>query len=248
MTFSGQPDGAAVFLTSFLADLWHALGLALGLSPDLPDRLLSFAHPGWVALAVAFLAGVSLMVADCVLLFANRVRPRRFVAGLLLNGLLHPLSQAVLAAALWLVATVIFQTRQSLVLTIWCVWLSSAPLLFGFLGMAGVLGDYPRWVVQGWSWLIILVVLGAGLNLAWWEAVLTVALGWLLVKLAKTLLDEPLGVASDWLWHAVTGGSLGMSLRTQRELRSGQLERETVMQLSRAIGDQLAGLRETKQE
>jgi len=232
----------AIVLAGFLADLWHALGLAFRVSPDLPQVVLSYAHPGWLALTVAFLAGVSLMIGDSVLLFANRVRPGGFIAGLFLNGCLHPFSQAVLAAALWLVAAVFFQARQPLVVTIWILWLSSAPLLFGFLGMAGTLGDYPRWVMQSWGWLIILVAIRAGMYLAWWEAAVTVALGWLLVKSVRVLLGESLGAASDRLWHAVTGSSLGMSLRTQRELRSGQLERETVMRLSRAVGDQLAGL------
>jgi hypothetical protein len=231
---------AALF--GFLSNLWHVIGLALRVSPDLPQTLLAYPHPGWLALAVAFLAGLSLMVADSVILFANRVRPPRFVAGLILNGILYALGLIVYAAALWLVAMLLFRARQPLELAVLIFWLGSAPLIFGFLGMAGTLGDYPRWVLQGWSWLIVLVAVRAGFHLALWQALACIVLGWLLVKLFKVVSDEPLGALNDRVWRLVTGGSLGMSLRAQRELRSGKIERETVMRLSRTVAEQLAVL------
>lgn len=235
-------------LLGFLSNLWHVLGLALRVSPDLPQALLSYLHPGRLTLTVAFLAGVSLMVADSVILFANRVRPLRFIAGLILNGILYALGLIVYAAAVWLVATLLFPAQQSLDLAIWIFWLASVPLIFGFLGMAGTLGDYPRWFLQGWSWLIVLVAVRVGFHLALWQAFACIVLGWLLVRLFKVVLDEPLGAVVDRLWCLVTGGNLGMSLRTQRELRSGQLERETVMRLSRSVGERLAGLQRASEE
>ncbi len=229
-------------LPGFLSNLWHIIGLALRFSPDLPEVLLSYLHPGRLALAVAFLSGVSLMVADSVILFANRVRPSRFIAGLILNGILYPLGLAVYAGATWLVATLFFPVQPSLELAVWLFWLASAPLIFGFLGMAGTLGDYPRWFLQGWSALIALAVVRAGFGLALWQALVCVVLGWLSVKLLKVVVDGPLGAVIDRLWQLVTGGALGMNLRAQRELRSGRLERETVMRLSRTMGDRLARL------
>jgi hypothetical protein len=232
----------------FLSNLLHAIGLALRMSPDLPGTLLAYPHLGWLALAVAFLAGVSLMVADSVILFANHVRPRRFVAGLILNGILYALGLIVYAAAVWLVATLLFRARQPLELVVAIFWIGSAPLVFGFLGMAGTLGDYPRWFLQGWSWLIVLVAVRVGFHLALWQAVACIVLSWLLVKQLKVVLEEPLGAVIDRLWRLVAGGNLGMSLRTQRELRSGQIERETVMRLSRSVGEQLAGLQRASEE
>lgn len=235
-------------LFEFLSNLWHVIGLALRVSPDLPRAVLSYPRPGWLTLTVAFLAGVSLTIADSVILFANRVRPPRFVAGLILGGILHTLGLVVYAVAVWLVSMLLFSARQPLDLAVAIFWLGSAPLIFGFLGMAGTLGDYPRWFLQGWSWLIVLVAVRTGFGLALWQAFVCVVLGWLLVKLLSVAVDEPLGALIDRLWRAVTGGSLGMSLRAQRELRSGQLERETVMRLSRSVGEQLARLQGAKLE
>src|SRR5512136_1302112 len=156
-------------MNQLLSDLFQVISLALRFTPELAQAVLAYPHPGALALGVAMLAGASVLVGDSVVLFANRVRPSRFVAGLALNGILFALSLAVEGLTIWLVARYLFGAQQPLGLAILIVFLGSAPLVFGFFIMAATLGPPVGRLLRIWSWLIVVLAVRDGFQLALWE-------------------------------------------------------------------------------
>jgi hypothetical protein len=223
-------------MNQILSHLFQVIGLALRFTPDLAQAVLAYAHPGMLALGVAMLAGISVLIGDSVVLFANHVRPTRFAAGLALNAVLFALSLAVEGLTIWLVARYVFGARQPLGLAVLIAFLGSAPLVFGFFIMAATLGPHVGRLLRLWSWLIIVLAVRDGFNLALWEALVCVVLAQLLIWGINIAFRRPLGAVNDGVWRAVTQASLGMSPEAQQKLRTGEMEREMVLRLSQPLG------------
>src|SRR6187397_3344124 len=83
------------------------------------------------ALWIAFLGGVSLMLGQSVVLFANRVSRRRFAACLAVAGLVYVAGLAVWGVSIWLSAR-IFGIDIPTGAIAFAVCVGQAPLLFGF--------------------------------------------------------------------------------------------------------------------
>jgi hypothetical protein len=63
----------------------------------------------------------------------------------------------------------------------------------------------------------------------------------LLVELLSVAFGQPLDRISAWLWRTATGASIGMSVRGQRSLRTGEIQRSTILSFSTALSAQLFG-------
>jgi hypothetical protein len=196
---------------------------------------------GWLALTIALLAGISQAVGDSVIPLFNRVRPARFALGLALSTLLFVLGLLVQALGLWLVIALLFGVDEQPGRVIVIVFLGSTPLLLAFLNMAATLGPYAGWALRFLGWLIVLMGVHLGLGFTIWQAFLCTALARLLVELLSVAFGQPLDRLSAWLWRAATGASIGMSVRGQRALRTEELQRSMILQLSTALSAQLFG-------
>jgi hypothetical protein len=226
-------------VSQFLADLIQVIGMALGFTSDLPQAVLALPHPGLLALAVAVLAGISQLLGDSVILFVNRVRPRPFVAALGLNGLLFALGLAAEGVVIWLIARNVFDAGELLWMGILVAFLGSAPLVFGFFIMAATLGPPVGQLLRIWSGLITLLAVSDGFGLALWQALVCMALAWLLVWLINLAFRRPLGLLNEMLWRPVTRARIGMSQPEQQKLRSGEAQREIVLTLSDRLREEL---------
>ena len=71
-----EPDLTS--LSGFLTAMWDVTVGVLTLNPDVFTTVINTDGGGWVALAILFVAGISDMLGQSVVLFANRVTPRRF--------------------------------------------------------------------------------------------------------------------------------------------------------------------------
>jgi hypothetical protein len=224
-------------MSQALSNLLQVIGLALRFTPDLARTVAAYPHPGLLALGVAVLAGISVLVGDSVVLFVVRVRPARFAAGLALNGVLLALSLAVEGVTIWLVARYLFGAQQPLGLAVAIAFLGSAPLVFGFFNMAATLGPYVSRLLRVWSWLIVVVAVRDGFHLALWQALVCVVLAQALIWGINLAFRRPLGAINEGVWKAVTQASLAMSPEAQQRLRSGEMQREMVLQLSRPLSE-----------
>jgi hypothetical protein len=157
---------------------------------------------------VAVLAGASTLLGQSVMLFVNRVRPTRFAASLLLNGVLYTLSLVGWGASIWLVGTALTGQDVTLGAALRVACLSAAPLVFGFLVLIPYVGLAVDRVLHVWSFLITLVLVERGFQLELLPAVVCTGLGWLLLQLLTHTIGRPLVALRTRLWHRVTGSPL----------------------------------------
>ncbi len=123
--------------TALLEQPFRVVADILSLDADV-FRALSTDPGAWiVGITVVLVAGLSEALGQSVVLFANRVRPRRFVASLLLTALSYPIGLLLFTLSTVFLADRFFAqelaVRQVLLIALW----SFAPHLFGARGRRG---------------------------------------------------------------------------------------------------------------
>jgi hypothetical protein len=180
--------------------------------------------PGFalVAVAIVLAAGLAESVGQSVVLFANRVKPPRFVFSLVVNALLFAFSYAFLIACTWLVLHYAYRSPVSIVPLATVLAAAYAPLLFAFLAALPYLGAPLLWALQVWHLLAVVVavavVAGTGLP----EALTAVGLGWLVVAVSAQTFGKPVAVLGERILDAVAGVELASNAQVVVErLRPG---------------------------
>ena len=166
-----------------------------------------------LALAVVVLAGLSEALGQSVVLFANRVKPRRFVASLFLSAGLYTAGFVLWALSVWLVGTYVFDAQQTLRTVTKAVGLAYAPYLFAFFILTPFWGDGVSVALSLWSLLAVLVAVQVTLSLTLAQALLCSALGWVLLQLLRRTVGRPVIWGVLWL----RGRIAGVPLITGRE-------------------------------
>ena len=166
--------------------------------PDLPDADV-------VALLIVLLAGISEAAGESVVLFVNRVRPRRFVLSLAVSGLLFVFTYLFLAGSVftvtrWLLGPTVNPFDVAVV-----VGVAFAPRMFGFLGFLPYFGQPLGALLQAWSVLAALRGVRAALGASVLHAVAAVALGALLLAVLQRTVGLPLVYVARRLLSATAG-------------------------------------------
>jgi hypothetical protein len=197
-------DTSSIF--HFFQTLWTLVGGALRLDPA---AFVAMNSPGTGLLAatILFLAGVSEMLGQSVVLLANRVKPGRFVLSLLLNGILFIVSAFVWGFTIWGIATLVFHVNKPFTDVMKAVALAYAPVLFSFFTLLPYMGTFINRVLSVWSFLAILVALNAimGLNLT--QALACALFGFIFLLALKLTLGRPFVALERWIQHATAGVS-----------------------------------------
>jgi hypothetical protein len=155
------------------------------------QAVLASGHGFRLMFAVVFLAGVSQALGQSVVLFANRVRPRRFVASLILGAALYVLGFFLLMTSIWLVARYGFDRAQPLGTVFRVAGLAYAPYLFSFFVLTPYLGSFIAVGLSLWSLAAILVALQVLFGMTLLQALLCSAIGWLLLQLLQRTVGRP---------------------------------------------------------
>jgi hypothetical protein len=187
-------------MAEFLSLIGNALALdrnALAVAATAPGALSA-------ALWIAFLGGVSLMLGQSVVLFANRVSRRRFAACLVIAGLVYVAGLAVWGVSIWLSARVFGLDIPTGAIT-FAVCVGQAPLLFGFFCLIPYVGTSLQRILMVYSLLVVVAALSAVLDIRVWQAALLAAIGWALRAGLDRALSRPLAGVRTWLWRASTG-------------------------------------------
>ncbi|MCG8346585.1 MAG: hypothetical protein MI924_02240 [Chloroflexales bacterium] len=195
-------------LAAFAGRLWQTILLALQLDPALYQTVENSPQSTYLIFAVVMLAGASQLLGQSVALFVNRVSPSRFVASLILNGILFAVSLVIWAITIWLIGTFIFASETSLGKVIRIVCLGSAPLVFGFLILIPYLGTFISRVLSVWSFLIVLRGVGFSFQIGVIGSLICVGLGWLLILFLSDTIGRPVIFLRDRIWRRITGSSL----------------------------------------
>lgn len=167
---------------------------------------------------IVVLAGLSEALGQSIVLFASRVRKRRFVFSLVFSALVYTFSFFFLALCVWLVSSYIFSRAVGFDVIVRTVGLGYAPYLFSFFILAPYFGNPIGVLLSVWSLLAINLGLTTVLNLSFSQALLCTFLGWLLVQLLQRTVGRPLIGGVRWLRRRVAGAPIITSRAEWREL------------------------------
>jgi hypothetical protein len=189
--------------------------------------LLAASPQSWpLAVAIAFLGGISMLLGQSVVLVLNRVPPRRFVISLVLNGIIFAVELALWAVVLWLVAWLFFRNVPPPASAVRLIGLSSAPFVFGFLILIPYLGPIITRLIYVYSLLIAIDVTQGIIGIGLFQALGVVGVGWLLMLVLSNTIGRPIVWLRNWLWIRLVGRpafrtSRDVFMAFAREVRAG---------------------------
>ena len=188
--------------------VWDLLGGAFQLDAEAYQQ--TSIAPGGIRLAllVVLVAGLSIAVAQSIILFINQVRPARFIFSLLLNMVLFAAGFIFLVFSTWLITLLPWTVQVSFPRLIAVLGLSYAPILFGFLGGLPYLGSPLLSVLSVWHLLAMVVGFGAVTGTDLGHAFGYVAFGWLVLQLLQQTIGRPIANLGKWLANTVAGVEL----------------------------------------
>ena len=158
-----------------------------------------------LALSILVLGGISLEIGQSAVLFANRVRRRRFLISLFLGGLVWTLGILFWASAVWGLARLLFGSSLLFGDIFVGAAISTAPLLFGFIVLLPYLGMFLFQLLRIYALLIYLNIINLVTDLGiWWAVVISLA-GWLLLELVLRIPALRYDRIRSWYWRATTG-------------------------------------------
>lgn len=192
---------------------------ALALDPTVYGLLAGAGNGLGVALLIVALAGLSEGLGQSIVLFINRITPRRFVLSLLLSALTHAVGYLFWAATIWLVGMRLFGRGEEFAVVARAVGLAYAPQLFGFFILTPYLGSLFSLIIGVWTLLATVVAVHAGLGLTIWQAVACSVVGWLLVQIARRTLGRPLLAFERWAENRAAGVPLRWTVADLRRIR-----------------------------
>lgn len=172
-------------------------------------RALSSDRDGlFLGVVVVLAAGLSEALGQSVVLFANRVRPWRFVASLMLTALSYPVGLSLFTLSTTFLADQLFAqalpVRPVLLIALW----SFTPHLFGVFILTPYAGGFIALCLSAWSFGVMTTGIHAVSTLSLTQAALCLALGWGLWQLLRRSIGWPVVRVARWLRARVAGEPL----------------------------------------
>ncbi len=167
---------------------------------------------------IVILAGFSEALGQSVVLFASRVKKRRFVLSLLFSAFVYTFSFFFLTLSIWLVSAQVFGRAASFDVVMRAVGLGYAPYLFSFFVLAPYFGNPIGLFLSVWSLVAVNRGVQFALDLNLWQALLCTFLGWLLLQVLQRTVGRPFVGGLRWLRRRVAGAPLVTSRKELREL------------------------------
>lgn len=174
------------------------------------------------AIRIVLLTGLSQAIGQGIVLFANRVKPFRFILSLILSAILYTISFLFWVLTTWLVSSFLFEVNTSFNDVVRTLGLSYAPLLGSFLIALPYFGVPISVILSIWSFLSFLVGLSVVFQLDTWESFQCAILGWLVFQFLQRTIGKPLASTGKWLKNSVSGVKLITDLKElETILKSG---------------------------
>jgi hypothetical protein len=198
---------------------WETVQSALALRPQIFAQIIEAPAGLFIALTVVVLAGLSEALAQSLVLFINRISPRRFILAILLSAGTHFIGFLFWTATIWLVGVYLFERSVPYATVTRAVGLAYAPQLLGFFILTPFLGSLFALVIGVWSLLSTVIAVSVGLNLTIWQAMACSGLGWLLLQAWRRTLGRPVQAFERWLQRRMAGVPLQWTLNDLRQIR-----------------------------
>jgi hypothetical protein len=202
-----------------LYNLGEIIRQALWLEPSVYAAIQRAPKGIWLALVVVLLAAFSESFGQSIILFVNRVRPRRFILALLIATFSRLAGFLLWAVIVWLIASYVFGLPAPLAGVVSAVGLAYAPQLLAFFVLTPFLGNPFSILLSLWSMLAIIVAVRVGLGMEMWQAIVTSGLGWLLIQVWQRTLGKPVYALGRWLERHAAGVPLEFTVNDLIRLR-----------------------------
>ena len=199
-----------------LGRFWELLGWVLALNDEAFRQLNTLPQGSMVALIVVLSAGLSQAIAHSVILFANRVKPVRFLFSLLISALLFVYGYLFLVFSTWLISFLPFIESVPLGTLARTLGFGYAPLVFSVFGMMPYFGVPILSVLSLWQLLAMVVGFAAVSEASLWQAFSTVALGWMTLWVLQRTLGQPIVRLGHWIACQAAGVELITRRKTFR--------------------------------
>lgn len=191
---------------------------AIGFSPNAFRQAAASANAQSAALIIAFLAGMSEMLGQSVILVVNRVALYRFIASIALTGAAYALTVLTWSLAVLAVAPL---TRLGAIglndfpAVTGVLALAFAPRLFGVFSIAPYFGVAISNILEVWAMALAIFGLHIGLDLPIGAAVFCGGAGFIVSHLFRTTISRFFAKPIGRLRQAVAGSTLE---KTPRQL------------------------------
>lgn len=162
-----------------------------------------------LVLQIVTLAGFSEAIGQSVVLFANRVRPLRFILSLGVSVILFILGYLVWVCSVWFVAEWVFDRRVALWLAGAAVGLSYIPLIFSFLALMPYFGFPVLRLLNVWAAVVLVNILRFSFDFEVWQAVLCAAMGLGIIFTLRLTIGKPV----LWVMLRVRDAAAGKKLQ-----------------------------------
>jgi len=202
-----------------LPDFLETLRLALRLDPTIYNLLQHHDRGLIYAALIVLLAGVSESLGQSVVLFLNRVRPRRFILALSITTVSHIVGYFLWTLTIWLVGSWLTQSEQPWRAVAVVVGMAYAPQVFAFFELTPYLGNLIWGVLSLWSMIAIVVALHFGLGMATWQALIVSSLGWVVMQTLRRTVGRPILHLRTILQRRAAGVPLTVKKNDVAELR-----------------------------
>jgi hypothetical protein len=195
-------------LGGFLSTMWEVIKAVLSLNPKVFIAAVYLPGAWKLALAIVFVAGISDILGQSVVLFANRVSPRRFIVSTVMSGFLLIVSVLFYAFTIWLIVKFVMGLERSYFSTILIlVSLSYAPLVFSFFTLLPYMGNFIYQTVRIWSLLALVAGVAAIAQSHFWVGIGACLLGWLFIQFITHMPIFKIKAIDAWVWRVMTGTS-----------------------------------------
>jgi hypothetical protein len=189
-------------------ELWQLLGGVLELRGGAYLAALSVEGSAVAALAIVLAAGLSEAIAQSIVLFANRVKPARFLFSLVVDAVLFTFGYGFVVLSTWAVCRLPGTPHIALGDLALVLAMSYAPMLFAFLGALPYLGSRLLSALRVWHFLAMVVGVAALGRVDVFAAATYVWLGWLVMILAQHSFGKPIVSLATRILDAVAGVSI----------------------------------------
>ncbi|MBV7335665.1 hypothetical protein KFU94_46950 [Chloroflexi bacterium TSY] len=202
-----------------LSSFWDTIIRALSLDRTVFASIQTESTGLWVALSVVLLAGLSDAFGQSIVLFLNRVTPKRFWLALFISAISYVASFLLWTAIVWGIGVYVFERTPTAREVASVVGLSYAPRLLFFFTLIPFLGYGFSVLLSIWSMLAIVVAIQFGIGLELWQAIVASGLGWLAVQVWQRTIGRPVYAIDRWVKSRAAGVQLQLTLQDIAMLR-----------------------------
>lgn len=199
---------SAPFLQGAPVPLWDVLAAFFSWRDSAVALVAGATNWRQLVIWIVALSGLSEAIGQSVVLFANQVRPARFLLSLIVTALLHLIGFFIWVGSFWFVIFLVLDAPIPMKPLLIVVGVSYVPILFGFLGFLPYAGQPILQLLYAWSYGIMVYYLQLAEQITFYQALLVGGIGLLAILLLRASVGRPLETLASRVLDVTAGTKL----------------------------------------